>query len=633
MGCSRGIVAVLVASVVSCGPPPPARPKAPPPLEVRTYEPLAFKTDARLSTQAVILGTDDKGGSTILPLLPAVASPGAPPASRASTPARAADWQPALVAAAALDKRVTDLDLALVPPPDAAASPALVGVRYLAAWTGATIAPSTTLVANLAPDGTLGPIADLAGAVRAAAASGHTRIAVASGQAAELAGATPAGTSLVEVDDLASAYRALTGKLLPATVPVAPEDMALDAETVASLEARYKLWQQKLAIEWAAILQLESAGRIPPQLVHLRDTSKALGQAAEQLRKKKLLGAAYPRVFAAVLYAQVANQSYDVLAKVRATRTNEALALLDRHATAAALSVPTLTTIGNRTPRTVGGHISIVAAFYSALRAWTFETTAAQAFARARSVLEQLVGKSSAELGSDETAQLVAGNVVPALLYAGQATLETTVALDQLELASRSEPALVISGESARHRAATLEAAAASELAWLDSVTGAGDAERAAAIGHEPEVLVARMLSSLPQSSAPAAQVQRSWENDVSASLMELARTELALASLMELRATYDWLAIRFDTSGSGKVATIAHERAFATMLAGAERAARMHAHAARVATGTIPVQARLAYQNAVDARTGSLDDQLAALAQFWASSAYSELAVMLARD
>jgi hypothetical protein len=58
-----------------------------------------------------------------------------------------------------------------------------------------------------------------------------------------------------------------------------------------------------------------------------------------------------------------------------------------------------------------------------------------------------------------------------------------------------------------------------------------------------------------------------------------------------------------------------------------------MHARAARVATGAIPVQARIAYQLAMAERGGTLDDRLDALAQFWTASAWSQTAVMLARN
>jgi len=45
------------------------------------------------------------------------------------------------------------------------------------------------------------------------------------------------------------------------------------------------------------------------------------------------------------------------------------------------------------------------------------------------------------------------------------------------------------------------------------------------------------------------------------------------------------------------------------------------------------PLQARLAYQLAVAAANGPVAEQLEALAGMWTSSAFSQLAVMLARN
>ena len=56
-------------------------------------------------------------------------------------------------------------------------------------------------------------------------------------------------------------------------------------------------------------------------------------------------------------------------------------------------------------------------------------------------------------------------------------------------------------------------------------------------------------------------------------------------------------------------------------------------ARAARIATGTIPVQAKLAYQQASILREGDMSDKLDALSPFWMSSACSQTAVMLARN
>src|SRR5437764_731283 len=73
---------------------------AEPAVEVKTYAPLGARADAKLPRQAVILGTDDKNGSTVVPL-PAAASHalvdamyvkigGSAPASGGTTPVKLA---------------------------------------------------------------------------------------------------------------------------------------------------------------------------------------------------------------------------------------------------------------------------------------------------------------------------------------------------------------------------------------------------------------------------------------------------------------------------------------------------------------------------------------------------------------
>src|SRR4051812_451418 len=73
MGKLRGIWAAYAGIALSCGSPAPVAPKPEPPLEVKTYAPLGIKLDSKSPNQAVILGTDEKKGSTILPLPAATA--------------------------------------------------------------------------------------------------------------------------------------------------------------------------------------------------------------------------------------------------------------------------------------------------------------------------------------------------------------------------------------------------------------------------------------------------------------------------------------------------------------------------------------------------------------------------------
>jgi hypothetical protein len=92
--------------------------------------------------------------------------------------------------------------------------------------------------------------------------------------------------------------------------------------------------------------------------------------------------------------------------------------------------------------------------------------------------------------------------------------------------------------------------------------------------------------------------------------------------------ARYEALGVRGDARGDA----VNHPPALRALLAGAERAARAAARAAQIATGAIPVQARRAYQLAALELAGGIDDQIDALAELWAATAFSEAAVTLAR-
>jgi hypothetical protein len=94
-----------------------------------------------------------------------------------------------------------------------------------------------------------------------------------------------------------------------------------------------------------------------------------------------------------------------------------------------------------------------------------------------------------------------------------------------------------------------------------------------------------------------------------------------------------EWYSLGVQQNDRGEKTGVVQEKAFINMLTQAEEKAREHANAAKVATGQIPIQARLHYQNGKVLREGSLEDKLAALEEFWWASAYSQVAVMLARN
>jgi hypothetical protein len=150
---------------------------------------------------------------------------------------------------------------------------------------------------------------------------------------------------------------------------------------------------------------------------------------------------------------------------------------------------------------------------------------------------------------------------------------------------------------------------------------------------YEPDYLVAYMTSHLTNAEGLMADLKKQWgEGSFAWNIMSLASTELAYFGSASLITKYYSLDIHTDQA-TGKADHVEHDKAFATMLANAERNARSNARAARIATGGIPVQAKLAYQLAAVERDGDLSERVDALQQFWVSSAFSQTAMMLARN
>jgi hypothetical protein len=157
------------------------------------------------------------------------------------------------------------------------------------------------------------------------------------------------------------------------------------------------------------------------------------------------------------------------------------------------------------------------------------------------------------------------------------------------------------------------------------------DAARGRVAALEPDYLIADQLVRGAASGLPH-EIAAAWgEGSLGAGLLALAAARAAYHSAALVIAKYDALGVHSDDSG--RIASVNHPQAFRALLASAERAARAAARSAQVATGAIPVQARLAYQVAVIEAAGGLDDQLDALAELWTATAFSEAAVSLARS
>src|SRR3569623_779415 len=366
------------------------------------------------------------------------------------------------------------------------------------------------------------------------------------------------GAEAVEVADVHDAYKLLTGKSLPEPVPVPEAEMALDKDTIAALDAKYKEWQTRVGTEWATLVQLENAGRLPPLLTAMRKYAQTYAEAAAALHKRGMAGAAYSRMLAAWAFASATTQAYDILQKVQAGNIagavdqSKALDRLDE------TTMAVLQKIGTMPPDTLAGHLEMMAAFEAGLRGYVFKQMASRSIEQTAAYLASLKGTPPAQLGSPEAADKIMQARAPTLLYVGRTIAESTLATQELEF---------------EH---------APSVPYVGSIPN-----------------VHRMATSFQ--SAGAAGLETTWgEQSLAWALLSLAGSELAYDDVAQLIAKYDSLGVHTDDSG--KVDKIEHDKAFAHMLATAER-------------------------------DGDLGDKLDALGEFWAASGFSQTAVMLARN
>jgi hypothetical protein len=452
----------------------------------------------------------------------------------------------AIVAANALDRDVRELAL----PDGVSDDPAAAGAtaaRIVAATTGTTVAPAP---GTIYPDGSTGP--------------------------------APVGE--------------LAGMALPA--PLAEADLALDAATAQTLEARYREWQQKVATEWATLIQLDSAGRLPKLLGMLRDAARMRADEAEKLHHQGHLAAAYSRMLAAWAYATSSTRTYAVLSKVQAGDLAGADELVS--ALGAGTVGDVLHRIGLAQPATLAGHVAMLAAFRSTLEAMVFDQLAARAIASSRELLDALKTRSGADLGSPATADQVVDTIAPAIVDAARRDAGCALAEQELALEPDAGPPRTVSLAEVRRMADAYRSAAAAMLP--------------AGTPTELETLVASVMVHLADAEGLPQQLRAEWGEDSRPwALLSLAAGELAYldAATRLARST-----LGVHTDAQGHVDAVAHEDALAPLLAAADR----HARASARAAGTIPVQIRLAYQLATIEKTGSLDDRLDALSELWAA-------------
>jgi uncharacterized protein len=684
------LIGAAAALSISCGPGKGS--SSPTAGSTKQYKPLEMKADAKAPSQAVILGTDPSNGSTVVPLVgkentvtvdsmwvqmgDGPTKGGSSPVKLTTAPNpegevsvgvfeqfaggaggqwRAGVWVASYVAATTLGKDLTDFKFSAGAGGnvDGASASGLMTAGFLASLIGEKIDPKATMTGIINPDGTIGPVGGIPQKFMGNMEKGKTRLGYPIGmrysddidtkQSVDLAAlAKEHGATATEIPDVYAAYEFLTGKKLPRPVPVDESEMALDDTVTASIEAKYGEWQSMISANLTALIQLYNERGLPESIQKLALAAKAKLENAEKLRKQGYVSSAYNQIVDAWVYAAAAVSTEDIRDLVQKGDFVGAQAKLHDFQGLAGATEDALREIGKIKPETLGGHLRMMSAYQRAISGWSFHVFSGELAKQTSAFFEMAKGATKEQLASPEVSDEIVGNVAPTILAIARAVASTQTGMQGLDIETEQSVNYLCSLPNVKRLAKSFTSASTANLTYFETLF-VKDLAQAVNIPfeqaqtkfaiYEPDYLVAMMSANMPNMGGLPEALKKEWGDDsIAWGLATLAGSELSFFKTSLLISKWYSLGVEPDHD-TGRPVSVEHEKAFINMLASAERSARENARAAKVATGSIPVQSKVAYQNAKVLREGDLADKLQALESFWESSVYSQTAVMLARN
>ena len=187
----------------------------------------------------------------------------------------------------------------------------LFAVAIMAALTGRTLDAEATMTGAVNPDGSIGPVGGIVRKLIAARSDGKKRFCYPLGQrfepdpdSGELVDiqklAEQEGVEVREVEDLAQAFRCMTGKGLKRASPVERSAMALSDEGFNTLKARTETWLKRSQEAYTASLKLAKSDKFES----LWETASSQYDDASELLSQGLVSAAYWKAVGAYVSAR-----------------------------------------------------------------------------------------------------------------------------------------------------------------------------------------------------------------------------------------------------------------------------------------------------------------------------------------
>lgn len=563
---------------------------------------------------------------------------------------RASVWMAAIQASVATGRSLTEWNVAVEVDTgrrdiDGPSAGGVLSAAIAVGLMGGQARTDVAMTGTINPDGSLGPVAGIPQKFRAAIAAGKTRLGypvgqrydrdLVTGQMVDLKSTFSApGRQIRELRDIYDAFEFVSGAPLAGRLaPLKPSEMEPPEGVYKSIEKAAKVWMGSAQHNFKIFKRLKLVS--PTLDAEWKALDKQFA-AADRFLREGMAPAGYWRAAELFIRADAALHLAELLKRVRKRDFAGAQRFVKQIGIKVRNRVSAVTQKYRQVePRTVSDVMSL--------------TDGMEALSVAYRSLEHVANdaKATRELLAATLVRVPATGAVPSLLE-GQLLKLLFAPVDLLILAnvnavfadhsltfrspgstrgpSRDSLARVstLLDTSARANLKYFEATAVRRLSNRENISEASardqfpdDVYQNARVA--PLVIAARLKPLLE-------------DRPIASTIADLAGSLDRYISASVVIARHYSLALEFDQHG--KIIAVGREKALITMLALAERMAREHAARARRATGTVPVTAQLTYQIARAYREGSQpEDKLTALEQFWRSSLFSQLAVLLPKQ
>lgn len=518
----------------------------------------------------------------------------------------------------------------------------LTTVAMLALMREKDLRPDSTMTGTINPDGTAGPVGGIVQKMEGAKASGLKRFGfpigcrnhkdMKTGNDVDLmtVGQT-LGLEVQEIGDLYQGYEFMTGDKLDRVEPIAENELEPDPKTQSLLRAKLMAWKARVDREIGGLKQeagrtgkaVQAAGSL------LGDADKAYDKAKRYERNGYLVPALEGYAETAITVA-TATRLTNAVSQIAAHNLN---GLLDAVKTAQNVK-PEVQAFGQQLEvraqsKTRGGQLSAAAAYHDYVTAAAATMIGDDFLDGAVNLLNGL--KSGTVKPTREVIEALMLKVMIPTLYYDTARVYLDYAKDTQDLIVDEGSAKPIPGADIDRAVAGYASASAAVLAYFDALivdevakqnAVSADEARVVIAQREPEYYLARKANLLSEYTGKPGEDAK--ESSDGKKLMRLAAASSAYLGGAKLVNKWYSLSGHVDKQGN---LLLENRRALTAQLDLAKQSAREAAARAKKGAGFVPGPAKLAYQKASAEREGSDDEKLGALAAYWQSTFWSELA------